>query len=83
MINIVLKKPTITRIKNEDSFHEVYMKRVYSRRLEEEASSKKKQEEASRKVTILLRNSNNISVTIVHTNIDDHNQDVATRLHLI
>jgi hypothetical protein len=42
MINIMLKKPTITRSYNEDSFQEVYMKRVYKRSLEEEESSKKK-----------------------------------------
>jgi hypothetical protein len=33
MINIILKKPTITRIQNEDSFQEFYMKSVYKKNL--------------------------------------------------
>jgi hypothetical protein len=47
---------------------------------EKEEYSKKNQEEESRKVTLLLRNSNNIRVTIVRTNSDDRNQDEADRL---
>jgi hypothetical protein len=56
------------------------MKRLYKRILEQEDSSKKNQEEESRKVTVLLRNSNNISITIVRTNSDDRNQDEVDRL---
>jgi putative ribosome biogenesis GTPase RsgA len=56
------------------------MKRVYKRSLENESSSKKNQEEKSIKVTLLLRNSNNISVTIVFTKSDDRNQDEADSL---
>jgi hypothetical protein len=47
MINIILKKPTLTRSWNEDSFQEIYKKIVYKKivykmSLEEEESSKKK-----------------------------------------